>query len=266
MTTDQLLQELMSARTRRVPCVLATVAMVRGSVPREAGSKALIYADGRISGSVGGGKLEALVIAEALTLLEGGSPALKTYPLHQESADSFGAVCGGEVTIFLEPQTAGESLFIIGAGHCGAALSRLAQDCGWHVTLVDDRQEVLDSVSATATHCCPAPAFIASRTWHAREALVLVNRNHQLDKEALAAALRHPGAGYVGMMGSHRKIRTVFEELQSSGIAAEDLARVHGPVGLDLDADPPMEIAVSILAEIMMVLRNRTGRSLRLPR
>src|SRR3982751_2299979 len=141
--TDALLAELLAARERREPCVLATVAATRGSVPREPGAKALIFPDGRITGTVGGGKFEALVIADALATLEARAPLLKTYPLHEKSSESFGAICGGEVTVLLEPQLLKEALVIVGAGHCGQALSRLARECGWQVTVIDDREDLL---------------------------------------------------------------------------------------------------------------------------
>lgn len=262
MTTNQLLTELLAARERREPCILATVAATTGSVPREAGAKALVFADGRLIGTIGGGKLESLVVADALASLRGGQPVLKTYPLHETAPDSFGAICGGTVTIFLEPHPPCASLTICGGGHCGQALAQLALQCGWHVELVDDRAEHLRDVRASVIHCGPVPDYLASRTWTKTDAVVLVNRNHVLDREGLATLLANPGAGYVGMMGSRRKVRAVMEELQSRGVPQEQLARIHAPVGLDLDADAPMEIAISILAEIMMVLRKRSGQCL----
>jgi xanthine dehydrogenase accessory factor len=263
MTPDGLLRELVAARARREPCVLVTVASVRGSVPRQPGSKALIFEDGRILGSIGGGKLEALVIADAQATLQDASPVLKTYPLHEASPDSFGAICGGEVTLFFEPQALGESLHIFGAGHCGQALADLAMNCGWHVTLVDDRTELLQSARANVLHEGPASGYISSRPWQKNDAIVLVARNYLLDLDALAVTLASPGAGYVGMMGSRRKVRSVFDELRHQGVSDASLSQVHAPVGLDIQADSPMEIAVSILAEIMTVMRQRSGGSLR---
>lgn len=130
---------------------------------------------------------------------------LKTYPLHEASPDSFGAICGGEATIFLEPQALGEWLHIFGGGHCGQALARLAMDCGWHVTLVDDRPDTLKGGAANVLHEGPAAGYIASRAWRKNDAAVLVARNFHLDRAALAALLAHPGAGYLGMMGSKKK-------------------------------------------------------------
>lgn len=255
MTYESLLQAQLHARENRQPCVLATVAAVRGSVPRHSGAKALVFSDGRIQGTIGGGKFESLVIQDALQTLASRQPLLKTYPLHELSADSFGAICGGEVTVLLEPQLPREGLIIFGAGHCGQALCKLARDCNWHVTLIDDREELLAASNAHIRHLGPAPEFIAGHAWQDDEALVLVSRNYQLDLEALHAALLHPGAPYIGMIGSRRKVETVFKELRQRGIPAAALEKVHAPIGLDIAADCPAEIAVSILAEVMGELR-----------
>jgi xanthine dehydrogenase accessory factor len=261
MTSD-LLSELLAARERRDPCVLATVVAVRGSVPREPGAKAIIYADSRIAGTVGGGKFESLVIADALATLGTKAPVLKTYPLHEASPESFGAICGGEVTVFLEPQLPKESLVIVGAGHCAQAICRLARDCGLLVTVLDDRADLLAQCPAHARHTDPAPAFLSARAWQTGEALVIVSRNYHIDREALAAALARPGPAYLGMIGSTRKVTRVFDELRARGVSAEALAKVHAPIGLDIGADSPAEIAVSVLAEVLQVLRGRPGGSL----
>ncbi len=261
--TDSLLAELLAARERREPCALATVAATRGSVPRTPGAKALIFSDGRIVGTVGGGKFEALVVADARAAMGTKTPVLKTYPLHEESADSFGAICGGEVTVLIEPQLVKEALVIVGAGHCAQALCRLAREAGWHVTVIDDRADLLAACDAHARIGSPAPEFIAAREWQRDEALVMVSRNFEIDREALAAALAHPGAGYIGMIGSARKVRRVFDELSARGFAEASFAQVFAPIGLDLAADSPAEIAVSIFAEILSVLRGRSVRHLR---
>ncbi|TLD72149.1 XdhC family protein [Phragmitibacter flavus] len=260
MTDETLLTHLLEARQRREPCVLATVAAIKGSVPREPGAKALIFSDGRIHGTIGGGKFESLVITDAQSLLQTQkTPLLKTYPLHEKSPDSFGAICGGEVTVLLEPQLPREALIIFGAGHCGEALAKLARACGWHITVIDDRPDLLARCDAHQIHQGPAPDFINAHPWQPDEALVLVSRNYQLDRDALAAALKNPhfNAGYLGMIGSRKKVTSVFEELQSQGIPKTAFEKVHAPIGLDIQADTPTEIAISILAQIMSVLRKR---------
>ena len=249
----------------RKPFAVVTVAATTGSVPRAPGSKMFVYADGRSSGTIGGGKFESLVIAEAQVAMERKSPSLKTYPLREGETDSFGAICGGEMTVFIEPYLGGEALYLIGAGHCARAIARLAAECGLFVTVVDDRAELLADLPpavAGISDCAPRD-FIASRSWRNDEALVMVSRNHEIDGEALAAAVEQNGAGYIGMIGSRRKVLSVFDRLRQRGVSEEKLARVYAPLGLDIGADSPAEIAVSCVAEILAVLRGRSAKHLR---
>ena len=262
--TDELLEELLRARKARTPCVLATVAATSGSVPREAGSKMLVYGDGTNSGTIGGGKFEALVVEDCLAALRAGKPQLKTYPLHEASECSFGAICGGEVTVLIEPQNLNTSVTLIGGGHCSRAIARLAGECGMHVTVVEDRAAMLDgfNLSVLTISDVPAPAFIANRRWAAGDSLLLVSRNHELDQAALAAAIGVEGVPYIGMMGSRRKVRHVFDALRATGVTDAQLSRVHAPLGLDIGADSPAEIAVSVIAELLKVQRGRSGEHL----
>ena len=244
---------------------VVTVAATTGSVPRAAGSKMFVHADGKTSGTIGGGKFEALVIAEAQAAMERKKPLLKTYPLREGETDSFGAICGGEMTVFIEPQIGGEALYLVGAGHCARAIAKLAAECGLFVTVVDDRAELLADLPPAVvgiSDCAPRD-FIASRSWRSDEALVMVSRNHEIDCEALAAAIEQTGAGYIGMIGSRRKVLSVFDRLRERGVSDEKLSRVYAPLGLDIGADSPAEIAVSCVAEILAVLRGRSAKHLR---
>ena len=262
MSTDDLLRELVAARERRERCTLVTVAAARGSTPREAGAKMLVYASGRTCGTVGGGRFEALVIEESVAALAANTrlPLLKTYPLREGLSESFGAVCGGEVTVLIEPQLLAEALFLVGAGHCARAIAGLAAGCGWHVTVMDDRADLLTDFPASSKVAQPDPAgFIAAREWRRDEALVIVSRNYRIDCDAFLAALRVGGMGYLGMMGSKRKVRLAFEEAQAAGIGAPRLDEVYAPLGLDVAADTPEEIAVSVLAQIFQVMRGAPG-------
>src|SRR5256885_13170684 len=151
----------------RKPFAVVTVAATTGSVPRAPGSKMFVCADGRSSGTIGGGKFESLVIGEAQAAIEKKKPLLKAYPLREGETDSFGAICGGEVTVFIEPQIAGEALYLIGAGHCARAIAKLAAECGLFVTVVDDRGELLADLPPAVTGISEAaPAdFIRARQW-----------------------------------------------------------------------------------------------------
>ena len=150
MMTDGLLDELLAARQARKPCALVTVAETKGSVPRAAGAKMLVYLDGLTSGTIGGGKFEALAIADALACLREKRSLLKTFPLRENEPDSFGAICGGEATILIEPLLVREALFVVGAGHCAQAIVRLAVDCGLFVQVIEDRAELLGALPPQA--------------------------------------------------------------------------------------------------------------------
>jgi xanthine dehydrogenase accessory factor len=157
------------------------VAATKGSVPRQAGSKMMAYPDGTISGTIGGGKFESLVLADALALPRKSTPLLKTYPLHEAAADSFGAICGGEVTVLIEPQLPPPALTLVGAGHCSRALARLARTWGWQVTVVDDRPGQITAFPAHDILTVPAPVYIAGRSWQEDEGMVLLCRIFQIE-------------------------------------------------------------------------------------
>ncbi len=256
MITDALLDELLAARKARRPCALVTVAETKGSVPRAPGAKMIVYLDGATSGTIGGGKFEALAVADALICLREKKPLLKTFHLRENEPDSFGAICGGEATILL---------FVVGAGHCAQAIVRLAVDCGLFVLVLDDRAEFLETLppGAIRVSATSAPDFISGRQWQSDEAIVIVSRNHELDRAALASAVQASGPGYIGMIGSRRKVFQVFEHLRAQGISDEVLKKVYAPIGLDIGADSPAEIALSALAEVIAVLRNKHPANMR---
>ncbi|HEX5175820.1 MAG TPA: XdhC/CoxI family protein [Chthoniobacteraceae bacterium] len=262
--TDTVLEALLQARRAGLRCALVTVAATTGSVPREPGAKMLVCADGRTIGTIGGGKFEALVVEACGSVMQARAPVLKTYPLHEGSDGSFGAICGGEVTILIEPFASEHSLHLVGAGHCARAVAELARACGWRVTVMDDREDLLATFPADEVVSDRSAAeFISEHAWLPHEALVLVSRNYQIDRDALRAALRHPEIAYLGMIGSRRKVRRVFDELRAEKVSADSLASVYAPIGLDIGADSPAEIAVAIIAEAMQVLRHHAGGHLR---
>jgi len=139
-------QLLLDALKTGEACALATIAKVTGSTPRDVGAKMLIYQDGRSAGTIGGGKFESLVVSEAMRAISDGKSILKTYPLHEASENSFGAICGGEVTVLIEPQPRPPLFCLVGAGHCSQALAKLANECGFAVDVLDDREELLAPV------------------------------------------------------------------------------------------------------------------------
>jgi xanthine dehydrogenase accessory factor len=267
MSSDGVYQLLLDAFKAGEACALATVAKVTGSAPRQTGAKMVIYQDGRSAGTIGGGKFESLVIAEAVSAIANGESVLKIYPLHEASENSFGAICGGEVTVLIEPQPRPPLFCLVGAGHCSQALAKLAQECGFAVTVLDDRVELLGSSYFSSSVSCLSDAapedFIKNRKWCHRDALILVGRNYHIDREALAAAVETGGVGYIGMIGSKKKVLHVFDELVGRGFSREAFAEIRAPIGIDIGADSPAEIAVSVMAEVFMVLRRANGRPLR---
>ncbi len=264
--------EIAAAQLARVPCALATVVSTRGSVPRAAGAKMLVYGDGRISGTVGGGKFESLVIAEALEIIADGTPRLKTYFLREGEPQSFGAICGGEASVFMEPLTAGEALWIFGGGHCSQAIAKLARECGFYVGVVEDRTdqaapERFPGVNQLVTDQA-ATAFIAGRDWNARDALVIVNRHAGLDKLTLDAALAPGGARVRRHDGQPPQGVARVRRTGRRGPRARDpRQKSTRPIGLDIGAESPAEIAVSIVAEVLRFSRRREnggGESMRI--
>ena len=173
---------------------------------------------------------------ETLATLRDKTPLLKTYSLREGETDSFGAICGGEVTVLVEPQNLNEAIFLIGAGHCSHAIAKLCADCGLFVTVVDDRSELTKDLPAnvSAVALTNPAEFIRNREWQSDEALVIVSRNYEIDRDALAAALAIQGVGYIGMIGSRRKVRRVFDQLKEGGISDELLAQVYAPSGSTL--------------------------------
>jgi xanthine dehydrogenase accessory factor len=262
---QSILEELLEAKANGRECVLVTVAATKGSVPRQAGTRMIVYSPGEVSGTVGGGKFEALVIEDSLATLQTGKPELKTYVLREGSECSFGAICGGEVTALLEPQNRRETIYLFGAGHCAIAIARQARICGFRTVLVEDRPAIVQSFEpADKKEIEPEPAkWINQQSWRRSDALILVNRNYQLDRDALEAALKTGGFGYIGMMGSKRKVHRVYDELRQRGMEPKVFEQVHAPIGLEIGADSPEEIAVSVMAEVLAVLRGRSGESMR---
>jgi xanthine dehydrogenase accessory factor len=224
----------------------------------------LVYADGRIEGSVGGGEMESRVIEVAIKTMTEGEPRMLTYSMAEPQRGDPG-VCGGQVEIFVEPIQPKPLLVVIGAGHVGRAVAHLARWLGFRVAISDDRPEFCTPESvpdADAYYPVPMenlPENLKITPW---TYLVLTTRGVPVDVKGLPALLETPAA-YIGVIGSRRRWATAFEELLESGVPEERLSRVHSPMGLELNAETPEEIAVSILAEIIMLRRGGHGMEMR---
>jgi xanthine dehydrogenase accessory factor len=242
---------------------VATIVNVRGSIPSFKTAKMLVRDDGSIIGTIGGGCVEAEVWQAAREVMESEKPRTLTFDLNQDPKYDTGLVCGGTLEIFVEPILPPADLYIFGAGHVAASLYRVARIAGFDVTIIDDReayanrerfpeaQEVIaEDFDKAAVRLTPGESSY----------IVIVTRGHRDDMRMLRWAVQTP-ARYIGMIGSKRKTITIFKELQNEGLAAHLFDRVHAPVGLDIGAITPEEIAVSITAELIAA-RRRVEREL----
>jgi len=245
----EILEALQRSLESNEPVALATVVEVTGASPAQVGFKLLVWPDGRIMGNVGGGALENRIREEALSALHEGKSRLMHYTLREAGPDAIGMLCGGEATVFIEVYQPAPVLLIVGGGHIGQPLAEMARIVGFNVQVVDVRAE-------RATVPRFNPATITPWTY-----VVLITEDHVTDEQALRQVL-DTSAAYVGMIGSRRKVGTIFDHLRAEGIPEERLAQVHAPIGLDLGGRSPAEIALAILAEIVQVRYGGTGRPL----
>lgn len=260
-----MLSELLAAQEAGEPVVLATIIRSRGSVPRQSGSKMLIYGDGRISGTIGGGEMEARVITEAKLCLRDGQTRIVPYSLVDPERGDPG-LCGGEVEVYLEPYAPQATVLVIGCGHVGRAVASLAYWLGYRVILNDDREELV-----TAEHIPEADLYLPGDIdqllqqvqIHGNTHIAILTRNVALDREILPR-LAKTAAPYIGVIGSRRRWQETKRLLLEDGLTEADLERFHSPIGLELNAETPEEIAVSIMAEIIMMRHSGTGQRMKM--
>jgi xanthine dehydrogenase accessory factor len=240
-----------------VPAALVTVVGAQGSTPQRPGARMLVFADGTVSGTIGGGCVEAEMARRARASIENGRPALTTYDLTPEQAGEEGLVCGGRMEVFIEPLEATPDLAILGGGHVARPLCSLASAAGFRVSILDDREKY-----ATAERFPEADRVLVSGFDTAAEKLaltprsyvVVVTRGHRGDAIALASCLPLRPR-FLGLLGSKAKMVHVFKDLVERGFSSEDLGRIETPVGVEIGAETPEEIAVSIVARLVAVRR-----------
>jgi xanthine dehydrogenase accessory factor len=242
---------------------LATIVNVRGSVPSFETAKMLVRDDGSIVGTVGGGCVEAEVWQAAREVMESEKPRTLTFNLNQNPKYDTGLVCGGTLDIFIEPVLPPASLYIFGAGHVALSLYRTARNAGFDVNVVDDRETYANRERFPEAKEVIAEDYdraMAHLTPNETSYIIIVTRGHHDDMRVLRWAVQ-TRARYIGMIGSKRKTITIFRELVKEGISEQLFEHVHAPVGLDIGAITPGEIAVSITAELIAV-RRRVERPL----
>jgi len=255
---SEILKEAFGRMDKGETIALVTVVESKGSTPREIGTKMLVNKNGLVAGTIGGGMTEAKVIEEAKQALKEGKGKLLIYHLTKEQAAlDEGAICGGEMKVFIDILQPKEEVLIFGAGHIAICVSKLAKMVGFKVAIIDDREEfankdrfpeadeiVTEDIERALTHIKITPSTY----------IIIVTRGHLQDQEVLASVIKSKAA-YLGMIGSRKKNATIFQQLTEKGIFQEELNKVHAPIGIDIKAQTPEEIAISIIAEIIQVRR-----------
>lgn len=264
VTRPDLFEEIVRLRREGIPAALATIVGTRGSTPGRETMRLLVLEDGTFLGTVGGGCLEAEVYETAKLVLRDEQPRTLQFRLTEFEAPDSGLLCGGEVTIFVEPITT-PALWIFGAGHVSRSLAEVAALAGFRVTVADDRAGYAAPQRfphAAAVVAAPYAETVAAMPIRANTFVVVVTRGHKEDGAVLQALAERVAAGaaprFVGMIGSKTKRAVLFRHLREAGVAESFLGSVRSPVGLQIGARTHEEIAVAVVGELVQV--RRTGR------
>ncbi|MGD2176805.1 MAG: XdhC/CoxI family protein [Anaerolineae bacterium] len=243
----------LDAIRRGEPAAMVTVIQTHGSTPRQTGAKMLICAGGRTVGTVGGGPLEAWVIEQGQEALAEGRSRLLQRRLEENAQD----VCGGDMHLFVEVLLPRPTLLVIGAGHIGQAVAAIGAQLGYRIAVLDERPELVTVErfpEADVLLYGPFDEELERFPLTEHTYVVIVTPHHSLDEKALAVTAKRP-VPYVGLLGSHRRTKATFERAREMGVPHAFLERIHTPVGVDIAAETPREIAVSILAEVIAARR-----------
>jgi xanthine dehydrogenase accessory factor len=257
--SQDVFEALTTALARGEEAALVTIVSAQGSTPQRVGAKMLVFPDGRTVGTIGGGCYENDAFWKAREAIQSRKPRLVKYDLNDDFAQENGLVCGGQMQVYIEPLEATPRLYVVGAGHVGHQLGRLAHTVGFRVHVLDDREKfaskerfpdaeevIVESIPEWLHHAeIPANAYV-----------VIVTRGHTHDLDALRA-LAARDLRYLGLIGSKAKVKRIYDALLAEGMPPECLQRVHAPIGLDIGAVSPEEIAIAILAELIAVRRGK---------
>jgi xanthine dehydrogenase accessory factor len=252
---QEVFSALSDALDRGEEVALVTIVASTGSTPQRVGAKMLVYADGRTVGTIGGGCYENDAFWKAREAIKARKPLNVKYELNDDIAEETGLVCGGQMEVFIEPVEAAPDVYIFGAGHVGHCLARMAHETGFRVHIIDDREKFADASrfdAGTDVVVDDIPSWLETHTLPTTAYAVVVTRGHKHDLDALRA-LAPANLRYVGLIGSRAKVKRIYDQLRLEGLPPDALARVHAPIGLDIGAITPQEIAVSILAELIAV-------------
>jgi xanthine dehydrogenase accessory factor len=250
---------LADALDRGEEVALVTIVAATGSTPQRVGAKMLVFSDGRTVGTIGGGCYENDAFWKAREAITARRPLNVKYELNDDFAQETGLVCGGQMEVFIEPVEASPDVYVFGAGHVGYWVARMAHDVGFRVHVIDDREKFAsaerfgDGIEVVVEHI---PHWLAEHRLPPTAYAVIVTRGHTHDLDALRALIAHP-LRYLGLIGSKAKVRRIFDELLGEGSSEESLKGVHAPIGLDIGAITPQEIAVSIVAQLIAAKHGR---------
>lgn len=257
---SEIYRAVADALDRGEAAALITIVATRGSTPQRVGSKLLAFADGRTVGTIGGGCYEHDALGKAREAIRLRRPQLVHYTLNDELAAESGLICGGQMDVYIEPVEPADRLYLIGAGHVALELARIAAQVGFRVHVVDDRAKFASQVRFPGAELVvdDIAQWLARTTLPPSAFVVVVTRGHRHDLEAMRE-LAGRELRYLGLIGSRAKVRRVFDALREEGIPDERLNRVYAPIGLDIGAVSPAEIALSIAAELVAVRSGRTA-------
>ena len=256
-------EEILRARREGQRVALATVVSQSGSTPRKDTAKMLVFADGTIIGTVGGGGVEADVCRKGQEAITTGLSSLLKYELTNEDAEKEGFICGGIVEVFVEPVLPDPRLVIFGAGHLGVAIADLALTVGFDVSVIDDRESFANPARFSPKVDVVCRAFDApldELRINSESFLLMVTRGHRWDQIALGLAV-HTGARYVGMVGSRRKIVMTVQSLLDKGWTPDLFKNLYAPIGIEIGSETPEEIAVAVVAEMIAIRKGVHKRS-----
>ncbi|MEP6918981.1 MAG: XdhC family protein [Acidobacteriota bacterium] len=253
---EEVLASAAEALRRGDSVALVTVVRAQGSTPQRAGAKMLVWADGRTVGTIGGGCYENDAFWKAREAIASGQSSIEHYELNDDFAQENGLICGGQMDVHIDPLAPSPRLYIVGAGHVGWHLGRIAADSGFRIHVVDDRVKFanLERFPGAEIVVAPIPEWLDTAALPPTSYVVILTRGHTHDLDAVRT-LAPRELKYLGLIGSRAKIARITAALVSEGMAPETLHRLHAPVGLAIGAVTPAEIAISILAELIAVRR-----------
>lgn len=252
-----LYDEIVRLRGLGQKCAVATIVQVNGSIPSFESAKILVREDGSFMGTVGGGCVEAEVWNAAREVIESEKPRHLSFSLGQDAAYDEGLICGGQLNIFVEPVIPQPRAFIFGGGHVSKGISKIATLAGFSTSIIDNREAFANQErfpEAEATYAEEYEDVFPKLPVNSSSYIIIVTRGHRDDMRVLRWAVNTP-AKYIAMIGSKRKTISVVHELEKEGIAREAFDKVFAPMGLEIGAEMPEEIAISVVAEMIAVRR-----------